>query len=126
MLKINMTVEENLKKIINELKNAGGIETLAVAGRDGLLLYSTIDRKQHAEKFAAMSATLIGVAETMATMFGKSIPDTVIVESKHGKVMGTGAGPKALLMVITGPYAGTGLILNEMAKASEKIKQVLG
>lgn len=101
MLKINMTVEENLKKIINELKNTGGIETLAVAGRDGLLLYSTIDRKQHAEKFAAMSATLMGVAETMA-------------------------GSKALLMVITEPYAGTGLILNEMAKASEKIKQVLG
>ncbi len=121
-----MTVEENLKKIINDLKNAGGIETLAVVGRDGLLLFSTIAQKQHAEKFAAMSATLMGVAETMAAIFGKSIPDRVIVESKHGNVMGIGAGSKALLMVITEPYAGPGLILNEMTKASEKIKQVLG
>lgn len=120
-----MIVEENLKKIINGLKNAGGIETLAVVSRDGLILYSTVPQKQHAEKFAAMSATLISVAETMAAMFGKGIPDRVIVESKHGKVIGIGAGSKALLMVITGPYAGIGLILNEMAKASEKIKQVL-
>ncbi len=120
-----MTVEEKLKKIINDLKNAGGIETLALVGRDGLLLFSTIAQKQHAEKFAAMSATLMGVAETMAAIFGKSIPESVIVESKHGKAIGIGAGSKALLMVITGPYAGIGLILNEMAKASEKIKQVL-
>ncbi len=36
-----MTTEETLKKILNDLKNIGGIEALAVVRRDGLLLYST-------------------------------------------------------------------------------------
>jgi len=95
-----MTVEENLKKIINDLTNAGGIETLAVVGRFGLLLDSTIAQKQHAEKFAAMSAALMSVAKTMAAMFGKSNPDRVIVESKHGIAIGIWAGSKALLIVM--------------------------
>lgn len=118
----NMTTEETLKKILNDLKNIGGIEALAVVRRDGLLLYSTIAQKQNAEKFAAMSATLVGAAETAAAVLGKSIPDRIIVESKYGRIIGTCAGSKALLMVMAEPYAGLGLFIVESTKASEKIK----
>lgn len=122
----NKTTEEMLKKILNDLKNIGGIEALAVVRRDGLLLYSTIAQKKRAEKFSAMSASMMGAAEATAAILEKGIPDWIVVESKHGRIIGTGAGPKALLMVMTGPYAGLGLFIIEVTKASEKIKQVLG
>ncbi len=121
-----MTTIELLEKILQDLKNIGGVEASAIASRDGLLIYSTVSKKHHAETFAAMSATMLGAAETATTELGKGIPERIIVESKNGRVIATGAGPKALLIVMTEPNAGLGLILIEVAKASEKIKEVLG
>jgi predicted regulator of Ras-like GTPase activity (Roadblock/LC7/MglB family) len=73
-----------------------------------------------------MSATMMGAAETATIELGKSIPDRIIVESKNGRIIGTGAGPKALLLVMTQPDAGLEVVLIEMAKAAEQIKQILG
>ncbi len=121
-----MATIETLEKILKDINNIGGVEASAVASRDGLLICSTISKKQHAETFVAMSATMIGAAEAATTEFGKGIPDRIIVESKTGRIIGTGAGQKALLLVMTKPDAGLGLVLIEMTKASEQIKQVLG
>lgn len=121
-----MTTTEMLEKVLNDINSVGGVEASAVASRDGLLICSTISKKNHAETFAAMSATMIGAAETATTELGKGIPDRIIVESKHGKILGTGAGSKALLLVMTKSDAGLGLVLIEMAKASEQIKRILG
>lgn len=123
---VHMATTEMLEKILHDINNTGGVEASAIASRDGLLICSTIPRKQHAETFVAMSATMIGAAETATTELGKGIPDRIIVESKHGRIIGTGAGSKALLLVMTRPEAGLGLVLIEMAKASELVKQVLG
>ena len=123
---VSMTTTEMLEKILNDINNIGGVEASAIASRDGLLICSTIPKKQHAETFVAMSATMIGAAETATTELGKGIPDRIIVESKHGRILGTGAGSKALLLVMTKPDAGLGLVLIEMAKASEQIKNILG
>ena len=121
-----MATTEVLEKILNDLAHIGGIEASAVASRDGLLIYSTVSRELHAETFAAMSATMLGAAETATTELGKGIPERIIVESKNGRIIATGAGSKALLLVMTEPDAGLGLILIEITKASEKIKEALG
>lgn len=121
-----MTTTELLEKILKDLKNTGGIEASAIASRDGLLIYSDVSKKLHAETFAAMSATMVGAAETATTELGKGIPIRIIVESKDSKIIATGAGQKALLLVMTRPDASLGLILIEVAKSSEKIKEILG
>ena len=121
-----MTTIEMLEKALKDINNIGGVEESAIASRDGLLICSTISKKQHAETFVAMSATMMGAAETATTELGKGIPDRIIVESKNGRIIGTGAGPKALLLVMTKPDAGLGLVLVEMTKVSEQIKKILG
>jgi predicted regulator of Ras-like GTPase activity (Roadblock/LC7/MglB family) len=121
-----MTTSRLLEKILDELKLPGGIEASVVASRDGLLIYSNTSLKENAEIFAAMSATMLGAAETATTELRKGIPERIIVESVKGKIIATGAGPKALLVVLTQPDASLGLILIEVAKASEKIREVLG
>lgn len=122
---VSMATTEMLEKVLNDINNVGGVEASAIASRDGLLICSTIPAKNHADTFVAMSATMMGAAETATTELGKGIPDRIIVESKHGKILGTGAGSKALLLVMTKPDAGLGLVLIEMAKAAEQIKQIL-
>ncbi len=112
--------------IVKEINETGGIEASAIASRDGLLICTTLSDQEQAEIFVAMSATMIGAAETAALELGKGIPDMTIVESQSGKIIGMGAGPKALLMVMTRPDASLGLVITEMKKASEKIKRILG
>ncbi|MCZ7355623.1 MAG: roadblock/LC7 domain-containing protein [Candidatus Methanoperedens sp.] len=121
-----MTTTESLEKVLNNLRSIGGVEASAIASRDGLLIHSTLPRKYHADTFAAMSATMLGAAETATTELGKGIPDRIIVESKYGKIIVTGAGSKAILIVMAEPDAGLGLILVEVAKLSGKIKEILG
>ncbi len=121
-----MTTSEMLEKLLNDLKNTGGIEASAIASRDGLIICANVPQKKHAETFCAMSATMLGAAETATSELGKGIPDRLIVESKHGKIIVTGAGPKALLIVMTKPDASLGLILVEVAKTSEKVNRILG
>jgi predicted regulator of Ras-like GTPase activity (Roadblock/LC7/MglB family) len=120
-----MNTARMLGKILDELKFLGGIEASVVASRDGLLIYSNTALKEHAETFAAMSATMLGAAETATTEIRKGIPERIIVESVKGKIIATGAGPKALLVVLTEPDASLGLILIEVVKASDKIREIL-
>lgn len=120
-----MTTIEELESILGVLKNIGGVEASAVASRDGLLICSTIPKKQRAETFAAMAATMIGAAEMAASELGKGIPERIIVESKNGRIIGTGAGDKAFLIVMTQRDSNIDTIIEETAKASEKIRRVL-
>lgn len=120
-----MTTIEMLEKVLKDINNIGGIEASAIASRDGLLICSTIPMKKHAETFVAMSATMMGAAETATIELEKGIPDRIIVEYKNGRIIGTGAGHKALLLVMTKTDAGLGLALVEIAKAAEHIKKIL-
>lgn len=73
-----------------------------------------------------MTATMHGAAETATSELGKGVPDRVIVEGREGKIVATGAGSKALLVVMTNSRANLGLVLFEIGKASEKVKELLG
>ncbi len=114
-----------LNKILSDLKQMGGITASSIASRDGILIVSDMESQSHAETFAAMSATMLGAAESATTELRKGIPDRIIVESDHGKLIAMGAGPKALLVILTEPDAGLGLILVELEKSVEKIKKIM-
>jgi predicted regulator of Ras-like GTPase activity (Roadblock/LC7/MglB family) len=72
-----------------------------------------------------MLATMLGAAETATTQLKKGVPNRVIVESDSGKLVVVGAGPKALLIVLTSPDTGLGLILLELEKSAKKLKEIL-
>ena len=112
-------------KLLSDLKKSGGVEACAAVSRDGLLIRSSMQKEQFAESFAAMSATMLGAAETASTELGKGVPNRVIVESTQGRLIAVGAGPKALLVVIVNPEAGLGLILLELDKTVKKLKELL-
>ena len=116
---------ELVDKLLSDLKKSGGVEACAAVSRDGLLIKSSMQKEQFAESFAAMSATMLGAAETASTELGKGVPNRVIVESSQGRLIAVGAGPKALLVVIVSPEAGLGLILLELDKSAKKLKELL-
>ncbi len=119
------TIAEALEKVLSDLKRTGDVEASAIVSRDGLLMASDIPKSVHADTFAAMSATMLGAAETAISELKKGAPDRVIIESKKGKIITTGAGPKALLVVMTSPEAGLGLVLVNVEKATDKVRGLL-
>lgn len=119
------TTKEMLEKLLGDLKKIGDIEASAVVSRDGLLMVADIPQNINAETFAAMNATMVGAAETMISEMKKGVPDRVIAESAEAKVIATGAGSKALLVVMTSPDTQLGLVLVEMGKIVEKIRDLL-
>ncbi|MCL7413318.1 MAG: roadblock/LC7 domain-containing protein [ANME-2 cluster archaeon] len=119
------TTTEMLREILANLTYFGSIEACAIASRDGLLMSSNMPEGEVGETFAAMSATMLGAAETAASELNKGVPSRVIVESKTGKLICMGAGPKALLVAMTDQDAGLGLILVELDKAVDKIKEII-
>ncbi|HEY9205073.1 MAG TPA: roadblock/LC7 domain-containing protein [Candidatus Methanoperedens sp.] len=118
-------VVDMVDKVLADLKKVGGVEACAAATRDGLLIRALMQQEQFAESFAAMSATMLGAAETATTELGKGVPNRVIVESDHGRLIAVGAGPKALLMVLVNSDTGLGLILLELEKSASKLKECL-
>ena len=116
---------ELIDKVLSDLKTAGGVEACAAVSRDGLLIRSSLQKEQFAESFAAMSATMLGAAETASIELGKGVPNRVIVESSQGRLIAVGAGRKALLVVIVNQDAGLGLVLLELDKAALSLKELL-
>ncbi len=119
-----MAAKESIEKILKTLNNVRGIEASAAVSRDGILISSTMGRSQ--EAFAALLATMFGAAQIAAIESGKSIPNRVIVETNDGKLIATGIGSKALLIVMANNDSSLGEILLEMAMASEKMIDFFG
>ncbi len=80
--------------------------------------------ERNADTFAAMSATMFGAAVIAAVEFGKGLPDRVIVETKFGKLIASGAGPIALIIVMARNDSTLGQMLIEVSKASDRMKDV--
>lgn len=113
--------EEIYKKILTDMKLGGDVEGGCIVSRDGLLIYSDLN-EVHAEAFAAMLATLLSSAEVAMDEIGVGIPKRVIVEGKGKKIVVTGAGPLALLALVTeGDVHKLDNILVEGAKRVEKV-----
>lgn len=112
-------------KLLADLRNIGGVIACAAASRDGLLIRSLMQKEQYVESLAAMSATMLGAAETATTHVEMGIPIRVIVESDNGKLIVEGAGPKALLILLANKNSGLGLILLELDKSAQKLKEIL-
>ena len=116
--------KELLDKVLSELKEAVDVEASAIATRSGLLIAADIPQGMNAETFAAMSATMLGAAETTTSEIEKEPPERVIVEAGDERIIIAGAGEKALLVCMT-PESNLSLLLVELDKAVEKVEKIL-
>lgn len=112
-------------KILADVNNIGGVEACIAASRDGLIIRAIMHREQFVESLAAMSATILGAAETVTTQVEKGIPGRVIVESDHGRLIIVSAGPKALVIVLTNRDSELVHILPELERSAKKLKELL-
>jgi len=118
------TKKDRLIGLLKEMQKIGDINGSIVVSRDGLVIASNITEID-ADTFAAMSAAMQGAAETAASELKQGEVDQIIIETGKGKIISTGAGTKAILVILTSRSINLGLALLEMGKATEKIRGIL-
>lgn len=119
------TLIEEINQALEEVRSIRGMESIAVATRDGLMVTSEKKDELDASSYAAMAATMLGAAETSLTELGKDIPERVIIESGDSRIVVVGAGPTALLLASIGMSSPLGFALVSMDKAARKIEELL-
>ncbi len=116
---------EMVDKLLADLRNIGGVEASIAASRDGLLIRGNMPKGKFLPSLAAMSATMLGAAETATRQMEKGFPQRVIVESEYGRLIIVGAGSKALLLILANSNSSLGLILVELDKSAKMLKELL-
>jgi uncharacterized protein len=120
-----ITKKEKLNNVLLKLDEVGDIIGSAVVSRDGLLVSLNFKSGLNADTFAAMSATMFAAAETAFLEINMGDVIRVITESKKGKLIAMGAGTNAVVVILVNPNANLGLILIELNKVSEEIKNIM-
>ena len=117
--------KERFNETLNKLNRTGDIEGSAIVTRDGLLISSLLPPDTDAETFAAMSATMIGAAETAVSELKKGTTNRVIVEGNDCKLIAAGVGNNAILVCMVAAQANLGFVLVEMKKSGKHIEMEL-
>lgn len=118
-----MTTMNALNQTLSDLHVRAAIEASAIVSRNGVLI--TANAPKDASLFAAMAATMLGAAEITAEGLHRKVPDRMIVESRHGRLIVTGAGRKMLLATLINPNINLGMVLVEIEKTTENIINIV-
>jgi predicted regulator of Ras-like GTPase activity (Roadblock/LC7/MglB family) len=121
-----MTTKAELYHLaLEQLENStGDISSSALVTDDGLIMASTTSGDVNKETFAAYcAASFKRASETMEELSGENI-DTLFFESKNHRVVTVRVGEHALLVALTGKNVQVGLVLINMQKTTQKIKEL--
>ena len=118
------TKKEKLIEVLEGLQKIGDIAESMIVSRDGLPIASNTE-KSDVDTFAAMAAAMQGAAETAASELKQGNVEEIIIETEKGKIISTGAGEKAILVVRTMKAKNLGLVLIEIKKSAEKVGVIL-
>jgi len=118
------TKKDRLMNVLENLQKIGEIAESMVVSRDGLPIASNTE-KSDVDVFAAMAAAMQGAAETAASELKQGNVNEIIIETEKGKIISTGAGEKAILVVRTSQSKNLGLVLMEIKKSAELVRGIL-
>ncbi len=118
-----MAMVEELRNLLEDLKNRTGAEICAIISRNGIpIVFTGIDGSQ-VDTFSTLSATILGASEVIYSGLGKDKPKTVIAESNGGTYITTPLSPKTLLTILSKTPRDE--LLGAVEACKDSIKEVL-
>ena len=119
----NETQGKKLRPILRELNaSSGDIEASAVITGDGLALAWVLDDSVDKDRFAAMCASLLALADRAAQEISRGALHQVLVEGEKGTMLLVHAGRDAVLAVAAKPTVKLGMVFLEAKKVASKIE----
>ncbi|HEX9907199.1 MAG TPA: roadblock/LC7 domain-containing protein [Thermoplasmata archaeon] len=111
-----------IEKILDELRAQPSIYEATVISRSGMHISGDAPKGVHLETYVAMSAILLGAAET-ATAELKDKLQNVCVELARSKMLLVSAGPRALLVVTASKDISTADLTDKLNAFATKLEE---
>ncbi len=119
-----MVDNARVNDILGELNNKPEIVSSVVVSRSGMHIAGQAPDGVHLETFVAMSAILLGSAETAITELKGELED-VLVELDRSRIIIDSAGNKGLLVVVTNTKDNFDSLHSMVKKAAKDLAAVL-
>lgn len=105
--------------------SSGEVEASAIVSMDGLSIASSLPMGMEEDRVSAMSAAMLSLGERISLELGRGTLQQVFVKGVNGYVILTAVGKEAVLTVLARKEARLGLILLEIARATNDLSQLL-
>jgi predicted regulator of Ras-like GTPase activity (Roadblock/LC7/MglB family) len=118
--------QAELKAALDKLLEDPGVIGCAVVRRDGIHVMDSSKRPVNQEIFSAMSAMLMGAAETALAELGQNSVSRIIVETGGMTMVVAGASAEYLLVTLASDKAALDGLLPQLEAAAGKVRQIVG
>lgn len=114
-----------VRSALSTLVREKGILGATLITRDGLCVINGEDRILSPETFSAMTATLMGAAETALRGIGDAGSLCVTAETASAKMVAVGAGDEMLLVIVGHATTPTAALVAKANHAAQSLRTVL-
>ncbi len=118
-----------LSELLADFEEDTGIKSSAIVSRDGLVMASSLPRKEGSDEdtVAANAARILFLGEATGKELAKGDLQEVLLNYQEGKVALAGAGPYAAVMALIDPTTRleTGAILFAIGALARKVRKLL-
>ena len=101
------------------------IEASAVITSDGLTIAAVLGDGVDRDRFGAMCASLLALADRAAQEISRGQLKQVLVEGEHGTMLLVQAGNDTVLAVASRPTTNLGMVFLEARRAALKVQETL-
>jgi predicted regulator of Ras-like GTPase activity (Roadblock/LC7/MglB family) len=112
---------ENLKQILDKMKNIGNLEGLFLAYRDGGLITENLNKIIDGNKFSSMCASVLESAEELGKTIGDEKINKIITEIEKRSILIFKCGEKIFLTIIFNDESKIGLIFDQLEAYIQQI-----
>ncbi len=114
--------ERSLRRVIRHMRaSVSGIEAVAVITGDGLPRATVLAEDTDEDRFGAMCASLLALAEQASDEIRRGNLRQVLVEGEAGSMLLVKAGPDQVLAVSAAPAANIGRLFMEARKTAAQV-----
>lgn len=111
---------------LRELRRSSpDIEASAIVSIDGLPIASDLPGGAEEDRVSAMSAAMLSLGERIAGELRRGILDQVYIRGDKGYVILMAVGEEAVLTVMCGKNAKTGLVFLDMRRAVDMLQRLV-
>ncbi|MFW9952012.1 MAG: roadblock/LC7 domain-containing protein [Candidatus Thorarchaeota archaeon] len=119
-----MSEEQLIFLLENFFENIDGIRSAAIVSSEGLIVHSILEDGISDIKIAAMTATILSVAERVLIEMKSGILDLCILQGDEGNFVIMEAGRDLILAACLDIDARMDIVFIEMRKTTEQIKSM--
>lgn len=114
-------LKEKIDGMVNRIARIGGIRTCALISRDGVLLGKKTISDFNEAWFAAMCATILASAESVAVIMKAEAPSHVTIQTSDGNIILIRSGEKLFIAVHVDSSAENEETYNALYTVAEEI-----